>query len=578
MNSRALTLAVRLLTTACVGAALGSLPACPFFGCGDPWSEVENLELGTNANLLAAAHTASNGFVLVGVGGVVVHVDSAGESSLSNPTNVTLRGVIGDSPTYAVGDGGTILRSDDHGESWTALSSGVSDDLLAIADAQLEDGRFLVAIAAEQVLYSTDEGETWIAAAPPAAGWGGLRAVFATHDEIHVLGAAGLVWVTQNPAGAWLRRDVDTPDDLIGGGPVSGHADHGRVAVATASQVFHRGADDSQWIASTSDLDGALAAYGSGFVVTVNGTVYDVISSGALERITNVGLTPRALAGGRWSGFLVAGDAGKAARVHYYECVGGRPWIVDGELATAALRWGPSAWAEPSGAEPSGAEPSGVGQLHEPLAAAWARDGLLEHASVASFARAMLELMSLGAPAELLLAYREAIVDELEHAQRCFSLASRHAHAPVGPGPLPLARAGDRAGDPAAIALAVFDEGCINESIAAAEAAVAAAGCRDPRARATLERIAADERRHAALAWQTLRWLLDAHGPVVAPALRGRLAVLGAPPLPAESESEATEHGRLPARERAAIHREVLATLVAPLAHALLDPGQVITA
>lgn len=90
-----------------------------------------------------------------------------------------------------------------------------------------------------------------------------------------------------------------------------------------------------------------------------------------------------------------------------------------------------------------------------------------------------------------------------------------------------------RAGDPVAIALVMLEEGCINESVAAAEAAVAALQRREPRARSVLERLAAGEARHAALAWRTLRWLLESH-PEVAPApavARLRVVVTSGPAL-----------------------------------------------
>src|SRR5690606_11627701 len=187
-----------------------------------------------------------------------------------------------------------------------------------------------------------------------------------------------------------------------------------------------------------------------------------------------------------------------------------------------------------------------------------------------------LELLSLGAPPELILAGRMAIADELHHARRCFALASRYAKVPLGPGPLPLPRHPGRV-DPVAVAPAVFEGGCVNESVAAAEAAIAAAECRDQQARATLERIAADEREHAALAWKTLRWLLDTHGHQVAPALRRQLVDLGAPltrrqtsAAPGQLDAKLREHGRLPADERAAIHRKVFAELILPLSRELL--------
>jgi photosystem II stability/assembly factor-like uncharacterized protein len=575
MNSRALTLAVRLLTTACAGAALGTLTGCPFlFSCPEPWSEVETIDLATEADILAIAQGGDyDELIAVGVGGIVVHYDGE-TATTSNPTNVNLRGVVGNGPTVVVGDGGTILSSDDRGMTWTARVSGTSADLLAITYASLDSVGYHVAIASEEVLYSIDGGQSWTAVTPPAEGWGGLQAVFSTDDQIFVVGAGGSAWATDNPSGAWLAQDLGTTETIIGGGRVSGDGGsvyNSAVAVATSTQVLWRQTSANEWTAVDVDFDGAIAAYGGGFVVTTNGSVYDIEENGSAARVANVGLVPLAITGG-WDGFTVAGEGGNAARAYYLECVGGRPWIIDGEPATAKLVRGALAWSGEVVPD-SGLDPA----VRELLAAAWARDGQFEHASVASFARVVLELMHLGAPPELILAGRIAIADELEHARRCFALASRYAGNSLGPGPLPLPRTRASERDPVDVALAVFEEGCINESVAAAEAAIAAAECSDPQARATLERIAADEREHAALAWKTLRWLLDSHGHVVAPALRRQLVSLGAPLTrptsggsPDALERRLREHGRLPADERATIHRKVFAELIVPLSRELL--------
>jgi photosystem II stability/assembly factor-like uncharacterized protein len=577
MSSRALTLALRLLTAACAGAALGSLTGCPFFfNCPEPWSEVQTLELGSDADMLAIARGGDyDELIAVGVGGVVVHYDDEGPS-ISNPTNVTLRGVVGNGPTVVVGDDGIISSSEDRGASWTPRVSGTSEDLLGVTYASLDAGFFHVAISSGQVLYSSDGAQTWTIVTPPAEGWGGLRAVFSSGDQVFVIGDGGSAWATDNPAGAWLAQDLGTTDALIGGGRVSGDdasSYNSAIAVVTSTQVLWRDAGTSEWTTIDVELDGAIAAFGGGFVVTVNGSVYDLTEGGLVERVANVGLTPLAITGG-WDGFVVVGEGGNAARAYFQECVGGRPWVIDGEPATAKLVRGARAWS-------GEVEPAGelAPDLRELLVAAWARDGQFEHASVASFARFVSELMHFGAPPELILASRMAIADELDHARRCFALASRYAGNSIGPGPLPLPRAGARAGERELVefAMAVFEEGCINESVAAAEAAIAAAECSDAQVRETLERIAADEREHAALAWKTLRWLLDSHAPVLAPALRRQLVSVGAPLTrarpgepPGALELRLRDHGRLPADERAAIQRKVFAELILPLSRELL--------
>jgi photosystem II stability/assembly factor-like uncharacterized protein len=580
MSTRALSLVVRLLTTACAGAALGTMTGCPLlFSCPEPWTPIETVALGTTADILALTQGGDfNSIVAIGAGGIVVHADDDGEATTSNPVNVDLRGVVTFAgTTLVVGDAGTILDSSDAGQSWTPRTSGIGDDLLAVARGALAAGNFLVAISNTQVLFSADDGVTWSMVAPPAQGWGVLRAVFATDSEIWVIGDLGVAWAASDPAGVWARQDLGTSiatTSLIAGGRVSGDPDSSyasTVALVSNSGLWFRKPDATEWIAASGELDGTIAAYGGGFVVTSAGTIYDVDENGRLSEVASVELTARAITG-NWDGFVVAGEAGQAARSYFQACIGGRPWMLDGEITTAALE-GEILVTDP---------------VRRALAEAWAADALVEHASVAAFARVATELLSIGAPAELIRATQGALADELEHARMCFDLASRHAGARLGPGALAILAkptnfctvSNSRAGDPVAIALAMLEEGCINESVAAAEAAVAASVCRDPATQAVLARIAADETRHAALAWRTLRWLLDTH-PEVAPALRTRFDQLASPMLPAHTpsatrpglgrvaESDARtlrQHGRLSSRDRAAIRYRVFADTIAPIA------------
>jgi len=297
---------------------------CGLYDCMQPWSDVETLDLMTSANLLALAYGPSSGqFVAVGAGGVVVHYDD-GEVSVSNPTNVNLRGVSTGGATVVVGDSGTILSSPDGGVSWTARTSGIGEDLVGIARGSVAAGQFLVAIAADQVIYSADEGVTWNPVTPAAQGWGGLRAVFASHEQFYVVGFGGSAWATDNPAGAWLREDLGTTDNFIAGGRVNG--DEGStqasgIAVASTTQLHYRDSEAGEWRTLSPNLEGTIAAYGAGFLVTSTGTIYDVNQSGNVAQIANVGLVPLAIAGGT-RGFAVAGEGGHAARADFQSCVG----------------------------------------------------------------------------------------------------------------------------------------------------------------------------------------------------------------------------------------------------------------
>ena len=87
-----------------------------------------------------------------------------------------------------------------------------------------------------------------------------------------------------------------------------------------------------------------------------------------------------------------------------------------------------------------------------------------------------------------------------------------------------------------------------------------------PRARV----IAEDEARHAALAWQTLRWALsrDAALEAVLAEELARLAPLEEPPAQDDEETLAA-HGVLEASEWVAAHSQALELLVLPLAKEL---------
>lgn len=145
--------------------------------------------------------------------------------------------------------------------------------------------------------------------------------------------------------------------------------------------------------------------------------------------------------------------------------------------------------------------------LRARLAQAWLDDARAEHASIASFALCVLQLLACGAPAELVAATQRAALDEVRHAQLCFALASAYAGAELGPAALPAPTAGDAS--LGALAESALLEGALGETTAALCARHAAADCGDAVVRGILLEIADDEADHAALAWRTLAWALE---------------------------------------------------------------------
>ncbi|WP_437806125.1 ferritin-like domain-containing protein [Sorangium sp. So ce1078] len=252
-------------------------------------------------------------------------------------------------------------------------------------------------------------------------------------------------------------------------------------------------------------------------------------------------------------------------------CVLGRPFLVDGVERTAE----PAArddWRAAAPEAPPRRDGLSAGQ-QAALAEHWTRAALLEHASIAAFARFSLQLLSLGAPPELVGAAQAAMGDEAEHARMCFELASAFAGRGVGPGPLAID--GALGGEGArAILVTTLREGCIGETIAAIEAAEAALHATDPAVRRALEKIAEDETRHAELAFRFAAWAIE-RDPSLASAVVDELAAAASEPAaPGEADRGGLlGFGVLSPQHRREIRERALAQVIAPCARALLARG-----
>ncbi|HSC89775.1 MAG TPA: ferritin-like domain-containing protein [Polyangiaceae bacterium] len=263
-----------------------------------------------------------------------------------------------------------------------------------------------------------------------------------------------------------------------------------------------------------------------------------------------------------------------------YSCVVGRPFLVAESLRLAPVVPS-SAWLielEGLGWGPLELEDLDEGTRRR-LGDHWARVGAMEHASIYAFARFWLQLLSLDAPQELLVAARTAQADEDRHARLCFSLASRYLGHDVGAGHLSLAGALDDL-SLEGILVTTLLEGCVGETRAALEAARAAESCESPVVRAILERIHAEESQHAELAWRTVGFVLDEYpelielaertlararleGAFVAQVAEGDSARPGGHSARPE-EWELARHGLLGERERRSVEREAWRSVIVP--------------
>jgi hypothetical protein len=260
---------------------------------------------------------------------------------------------------------------------------------------------------------------------------------------------------------------------------------------------------------------------------------------------------------------------------HSFQCIPGtcsigRPFLVQGaqRLApgTARADWHELAWL------PRLSDLDAALRAH--LTEEWTRIALMEHGSIAAFARFSLQLISLGAPADLIERTTAAMVDETKHAKACFGVASHYAGAPIGPGRLAIERSLDES-SLEEIVLNAIREGCVGETIAAIEAREAAEYTADPALRELLLVISEDETRHAELAYRFLKWALAVSGsPALERAVRRELAALATetPPAqsaPTDSDLALLRHGIVPNALRQVIRWQALTQVILPGSRAL---------
>lgn len=184
-------------------------------------------------------------------------------------------------------------------------------------------------------------------------------------------------------------------------------------------------------------------------------------------------------------------------------CPIGRPFIVADAARQAELA-SRKDWLAPASPDVSRLDAA----TRRALADAYGKDALAEHASVAAFARFVLECLALGAPVHIVSEAQRALADEIEHARLSFALASAYGGQELGPTPL------DVRGALGSVELEdsvrrTIREGCIAETVAAALVHAAASAAKDAFVASALAKVAEDERRHAVLAWRFVRWALE---------------------------------------------------------------------
>ncbi|MBX3231970.1 MAG: hypothetical protein KIT84_12390 [Labilithrix sp.] len=182
----------------------------------------------------------------------------------------------------------------------------------------------------------------------------------------------------------------------------------------------------------------------------------------------------------------------------------------------------------------------------------WLHDARKEHASVPAFGQVAWQLVALGAPSDLVRRAHESCLQEIDHAERCFALASAYAGRDLGVQEMPALHAGgaalpkDRVRALTQVATEALVDGALLEDYNAALAATALDAVRDPAAREALVRIVEDESAHARLAWDIIAFCVERGGAPVVAALERRFAEVPPEPVSLYEESLARRVAALP--------------------------------
>jgi hypothetical protein len=184
---------------------------------------------------------------------------------------------------------------------------------------------------------------------------------------------------------------------------------------------------------------------------------------------------------------------------------------------------------------------------------------LLEHASVAAFARVSLELLALGAPSDLVAAAHVAAMDEIRHAQLCWSLLAALEGTPRGPSPMTLPPV--VAVDPDEVLVSTVIDGCVGETLGSLLFHESARLCIVPSLAAVYRSIAEEEGEHATLAFRIVRFLVqrDPQAAERARALTEHVALPDAAGEPCE------RLGVLDARAQRDVQEQALRDVVVPV-------------
>ena len=248
------------------------------------------------SNNLFSVTSASNGVSgwAAGVNGTILKTEDGGDSWMLRPSGVehdfftsvafTDNGTTG----WAVGWNGDVVRSTDAGESWTQAPERLPSFESVTSSV---DGATAWAVGASGTIVKiTDEGQTWERLESGTATWLGSVTFSADGSTGWVVGRRGTILKTVNGGQAWERRSTDTAADLSS----VALASNGTTGLAVGSNgTILRTIDGDTWAPSNPGLPSALdSAYLTSVAFASDGVVgWAVGLDGVIVKTIDGGMT-----------------------------------------------------------------------------------------------------------------------------------------------------------------------------------------------------------------------------------------------------------------------------------------------
>lgn len=215
--------------------------------------QYDQVTSGTNVNLYSIARIL-NPLIITGANGVILKGDASATSFQLINTGVTEdlysadRMLISANPFpiryFAVGRNGTIIRSNDNGDTWMQVSSPVTTDLnhIFVPSGFWTNG--WIAGNGGVMLRTTDAGDTWSVINTPVT-TDLTSVVFTSQNTGYITGNNGVILKTTNSGTSWTILNTGTTENLKS---IFFNAETNAYAVGESSTIIRTTNAGNTWI------------------------------------------------------------------------------------------------------------------------------------------------------------------------------------------------------------------------------------------------------------------------------------------------------------------------------------------